>query len=292
MITVKEAISVFLDTRRAGRRKATTITWYGHMLNPFADLYNWQLDQVKTRDISKWLIASCEGKAEATANDKHRALDTFWKWAADLYEIKNPMRGIPRPSQPKLAPKAIRVEVLQMLLKECKDDAIGHRNRAILLIMADAGLRASEVVALDKTDVQEQILIIHRGKTRSSSRKSPFGKITRSAIDQWLEYHPGNLAALFCNLDCKEPKRLSYWGVRGMVERLAERAGVEEEIHNLHSLRHFAGQQYAAQGGSLGAIQRNLGHSSATTTLDFYLNHAPDERAAMHDQYSPLNRLK
>ncbi len=291
MTTVKEAIQIFIDTRKAGRRANTTIIWYGYMLNPFGERYNMRLRDVKTREIARWLVQTSEGKAEATASDKHRALAVFWKWAADVYNIQNPMRGIPKPNPGKLPPKAIRIETLDAILKVCGEDAIGHRNRAILLLMADTGLRASELIAVNLDDIKDRMIIVRKGKTRSSSRTSPFGKLTDAAICKWLEHHPGNTPALFCTL-AREPQRLTYWGLRDMLEYLAKRAKVEDEIHNLHSLRHFAGQQYAAQGGSLGAIQRNLGHSSATTTVDFYLNHAPDERAAMHDQYSPLNRLK
>jgi integrase len=181
-------------------------------------------------------------------------------------------------------------------------EAVPARWRAFVVLLAGAGLRPGEALGLtvDRVDflrrtirVDRQLVTVsgqppHLGppKTPSSVRTIPVPQQVLDALAHHLERRtvPGGtvpereraVSRISTDLlftDAKgEPVRRNALG--HMWRRAATRAGVEG--FTPHDLRHYAASVLIDQGASVKAVQRHLGHASATTTLDVYAHLWPD----------------
>jgi len=280
---IRDAVDEFVLMKAAGRRTVATTQWYAALLKPFVLSFgDLAIDQANRRTIASWLLD--QTGAPATLCDRDKAVRYFFNWCVDVYGIQSPMKGIPVPKEPPAEPKAISADDLNSLIAACG----GFRDRAILLTLADCGLRASGLVGLsiDDIDFSSHTLRVTEKKTRT--RSVPFSLDTERAIIAWCSHRPIDADKLFCTM---AGGAMSYWGLRQVVRRLAIRAGFTDERCNLHSLRHFAAREYLRNGGSLPALAAILGHTSITTTSTYYAIYSSGELAQVHDSHSPLKSL-
>jgi integrase/recombinase XerD len=285
MITVQAAVDDFLLAKEAGQRSPYTIKWYAALLKHFVTEHGARaVDSFTMREIAKWLVA--ETGSAHTKYDRSKVLHYFFSWCASTYGITNPAAAIPIPRLPEPEPKAIEPDDLNRLIEVCRNP----RDLAILIVLADCGLRATSLIMLTVEDfdfVGRTIAV--RNDKRGRTRAVPFSCETERVILRWFKRRPLKADRAICTLD-GEP--LTYWGLREVMRRLAVRAGFTNERCNLHSLRHFAAREYLKQGGSLPALARILGHKYIDTTSRYYAVYSGSELAEVHDAHSPLNSLK
>ena len=173
----------------------------------------------------------------------------------------------------------VTVDALTSMLDQVPATAAGRRDRALLLIGFAGAFRRSEIVSLDVEDLDEvdQGLIIHlrRSKTDQDGegRQVPILNGARlrpiQALRDWLDaadIHSGPLFRPVSRTGVVGPGRLTDGSVARLVKRYAAAAGLAAEDFSGHSLR--AGFATAAldRGADLGAVARQLGHSSLNTT--------------------------
>jgi len=153
----------------------------------------------------------------------------------------------------------------------------GLRDRAMLGVYYGCGLRRSEGLALDVSDIDliRNLLHVRKGKG-SKERFVPISesvmqdfKTWLSVRDQYLEYHAEQ--AFLLN---PRGKRISGNALLERLKRLAETAGINKDI-GLHSLRHSIATHLLQQGMSLENVSRFLGHSSLESTQVY--THLKDE---------------
>lgn len=151
----------------------------------------------------------------------------------------------------------------------------GIRNRAMLAIMLDAGLRCAECCAIRAQDVDMQSgrVTVRQGKGRKD-RIVWAGPDTLAAVADWLAVRPSADGPLFCTL-AGRPVQTRY--VRAMLDRLEHRAGIRHNV-SPHTLRHTCATDLLRQTGNLRIVQRALGHASVTTT-QIYTHITDDELA-------------
>lgn len=278
------AIDDFLLAKRAGQRADSTLQWYAKYLIPFsAEFGTENLGEMTMRKIALWLTKQSGG--QQTRYNRDKALRAFFAWAVKVHGVANPMKAIPLPRLPDPEPKAIEIADLNRLLEVCKTP----RDLALLIVMADCGFRASGIVSILIDDVDFANRVIRVREKRGKVRAVPFSVDTERVLLAWCKKRPLNADRLFCTY---QGRPLTYWGLRQIVRRLAKRAGFTDERWNLHSLRHFAAQEYLKQGGSLPALARILGHQTIDTTARYYAVYSGSELAEVHDAHSPLNSLK
>lgn len=133
------------------------------------------------------------------------------------------------------------------------NNAWTHRDRALIALLADKGMRISEALALDIKDVNYDkagiyLMVPEAKKDYESYRKNRL-TWSRPALKDWLEAHPRQNeeeAPLFVKLQLPESEekhsRMKYGAARQMMQTLRERAGVSESI-SLHSFRHYSTTQ-------------------------------------------------
>ena len=191
-------------------------------------------------------------------------------------------------------PKALsHRELARLLAAPDPRTVIGIRDRAILQLLARAGLRRSELARLTLTDVQERgrqpndkrrraaiaprrsdqtpldvvIHAAHRGRTRSV----PLHPQAHDALKRWQTVRPvaANTDALFVSLRTRpsaHPEPLSAGAVGEIVTRHATGAGVREDRRTAHALRHTFCATLAQRGVALQLIKALAGHGDIRTT--------------------------
>lgn len=284
MITLHEAVEDFLLVKRAGQRAGSTIKWYGKYLKPFVASFDEKLlTDLTMRQVATWLTN--QGGSEQTRHNRDRALRTFFAWTMKAYSVTSPMKAIPVPRLPEPEPRAIEADDINRLIEACRTP----RDVAILIVLADCGLRASGMISVSIDDLDFAARVIRVREKGGRLRAVPFSLDTERALTAYCKRRPVSAERLFCGYDGAP---LTYWGLRQIVRRLSVRAGFTVERWNLHSFRHFAAREYLKQGGSLPALARILGHRDINVTSRYYAIYSGSELAEVHDAHSPLISLK
>ncbi len=236
-------------------------------------------------------FASLEGKSPAHRHQGFRVLRTFFRWAQDAGSLPtNPLQGF-RLRTPKTLPKVPTEDEVRAVLRACPDTFEGIRNKAMVLVLADAGLRARELLRLLVQDWQpsERALVVRGGKGRKD-RVVFVGPTTTRALKAWLARHPepSGESYLFCDRRGRpiKPRHLIQ-----ILHRLSRRAGLPRQrwLHP-HALRHFAATSWLKMGMRLDEVRRLLGHESLSTTLRYSSLVARDLQQA-HRRASAIERL-
>lgn len=160
----------------------------------------------------------------------------------------------------------------------------GLRNRALLELMANAGLRSKEIVGLRTRDIREEggQVTLHLRQTKGDrSRRVPLPPGTADWLRLWLASRRGvgiGSGPVFCTISRGErragfardaelqPGRpLSDRYLRALVARCAWKAGIQRRVHP-HMLRHTFATRLLRHTRNLRVVQTALGHASITTT--------------------------
>lgn len=234
----------------------------------------------------------------ATTARKIATLRSFYKWLSKRGTIPaNPMLLIRTPKQTKRLPKAITVDQIEKLLSQPDNrDTLGARDRAILETLYSTGVRVSELVDLNRNDLDqtEQTLRV-RGKGKRE-RMVPLGSHALAAIRHYmtlLEPDPrfrkvrqqsmvDVAVPLFVN---KNAGRLSSRSVRRKLDKYLIGAGLDPTI-SPHTLRHSFATHLLDNGADLRSVQELLGHQSLSTT-QIYTHLSTVRLRTSYDQAHP-----
>lgn len=211
----------------------------------------------------------------ATMARKIATLRSFFKWGDKRgVTAGNPMTTIRTPRQAKRLPKAITIEQVEQLLSAPGDgEMLGRRDRAMLETLYSTGIRVSELVGLNATDVDPSGEALNvRGKGKKE-RVVPLGSHALVAIKRYLEmlhadpkFGPAAQSnantPLFIN---KHGGRLSSRSVRRKLAKYLKQVGLDPTI-SPHTLRHSFATHLLDNGADLRTVQEMLGHQSLSTT--------------------------
>ncbi len=218
------------------------------------------------------------GYSPATTARKIATLRSFYKWLLKRGECQtNPMLLIRTPKQTKRLPKAITVEQVEKLLSAPDNrDTLGARDRAILETLYSTGVRVSELVDLNRNDLDQtgQTLNI-RGKGKKE-RIVPLGSHAIAAIRHYLTLlEPDQRFTTLRQQSMSDPAiplfvnknggRLSTRSVRRKLDKYLKSCGLDATI-SPHTLRHSFATHLLDNGADLRSVQELLGHQSLSTT--------------------------
>jgi len=203
------------------------------------------------------------------------AARTFYKFLArEQWVEQNPALGVQAPKSPRKLPQTLDVDQISGLLDIPVNDPLSARDKAMMELIYSSGLRVSELVSLDLSDLDfHDASLVVTGKGQKS-RMLPIGGKALKAIDRWLKYRdqitPYMQTALFVS---NRGNRISVRSVEQRMEYWGKRLGVEGQVYP-HRLRHSFASHMLESSGDLRAVQELLGHSDISTTqiythLDF-----------------------
>ena len=164
----------------------------------------------------------------------------------------------------------------------------GKRDRAIVLVLLDTGIRASENARLEFADVNFQtgaIQLAPYGSGRKTKGRTVYlGKASRSALWLYIAERDDNEKFVFRTVKGRPMNRNS---IRQMVNGLGVRAGVRNAYP--HRFRHTFAIQFLRNGGDIFSLQRLLGHASLEM-VQKYLKLAQVDTQNAHQRASPVDR--
>jgi site-specific recombinase XerD len=162
----------------------------------------------------------------------------------------------------------------------------GARDRALLQVMADAGLRVSEALHLRTSDLRQEqgritAISVRAGKGDKDRTVYPTEQLS-DKLNLWLAARQGLEGAnghLFCRAKGDHGQPVGVRTVQELVARLAAEAGIEKRI-SPHSLRHTAATRTLRATGNLRIVQEALGHARLETTAIYTHIESAERQAA------------
>ena len=269
-------INQFLDYLRYERNASPqTVQTYEESLRAFESYLAFRdnslsMDSVDTDLIRDWMESLMDkGKSASTINKNLSALRSFYRFSLKRGLVeKDPAHIVTGPKKSKPLPQFLREGEMDRLLDDLEWDSSFNnvRERTILILFYEAGLRLSELVGLDDKDVDQDSAQLKVTGKRNKQRIVPFGAELAEELKRYLaarqETFGETSGALFLN---DKGRRMSgsqvYLIVRkylSMVTSLKKRSP--------HVLRHTFATAMLNNGAGLETIKNLLGHESVSTT--------------------------
>jgi site-specific recombinase XerD len=209
-----------------------------------------------------WMI---ETRSPATAVNKHKALQQFFRWLVDEEEIvRSPMTGVPLPGVgQKLVPLISDAETRQ-ILDACRGNSfLQLRDHALVRMYYNTGARLSEIGCLLLTDIDlDTNSVVLHGKG-GKDRRVRFGLQTARVLTRYLRARnrlPSIAAVPELWICGKGGRPLRPAGIKIRLKRLGEKAGLKGVY--AHRWRHSFAHEWKLAGGDTGDLMMLLGWSS------------------------------
>lgn len=230
-----------------------------------------------------------------TIKDYHAILRTFFGWLVTEFVLSaSPMARIPVPTERADQVQPFTLEHVKALLNAAHKSSHPRRDEAILLLMFDTGLRASEVCGLDcgDIDLQNGQCLVRSGKG-GKSRLAPFSHDVKRALFGHLNERAGEPGTPLFVSDrgIRSGERLTRSGLAQLFRRLGKAARIEGVRCSPHTMRHSFAIEFLRSGGSGFTLKELLGHTDLGMT-NRYVALAQADITNQHRQYSPVSRLK
>lgn len=193
-------------------------------------------------------------------------LKGFYRYLTDKAKLldKNPVQNLDAPKLKKALPHYLTLEESRRLLS-CVDGKNRERDYCILCLFLNCGLRISEMVGLNLTDIRQDCLLIH-GKG-NKERVVFLNDAAAKALNDWLLVRKDISAidknAVFLS---NRRRRMSVDSVQIMVKKALLRAGLDASQYSPHKLRHTAATLMLQSGVDVRTLQELLGHENLNTT--------------------------
>ena len=206
----------------------------------------------------------------------------------------NPARLVATPRREKRLPAVLTADDALRLMNspdsnKTEDHAMMLRDRAVLETLYSTGIRASELIGMNREDIDRNDSLIRiRGKGRKE-RIVPIGSKALDAINAYLGCQTGSsgIAAVFLG---PSGKRLTARTVQRILENHRKQLGLLQKA-SPHTLRHSFATHMLESGADLRAIQELLGHASLSTTQR-YTHVNLDSLMEVYDRAHPKARKK
>lgn len=234
------------------------------------------LDQLEARDINNYFFylrqreKQHRGGALSTSY-LHKHLQAIKLLSRYLRETGQPSFEVDAslPQQKSKIPEILTREEIKCLYEACDCSPMGLRDRAMLSVFYGCGLRRSEGVSLDTTDVLDHKNLLHVRKAKNNrERYVPLTRETRQDIQNYLDYGREAMIkettgkAFFIN---KYGCRLQGQSLMIRYKQLIKKTGITKHT-GLHTLRHSIATHLLENGMKLTNICHFLGHQSLEST--------------------------
>jgi integrase/recombinase XerD len=276
-------IDSWLDELRRGRRLSPrTVDAYGRDLADYVSF-------ARRHKIADWeeatltfvdgYFASLErrGLSSATVSRRRSTLRGFHGFLARVgHRADDPVALLPAPRRERRLPHPQG------------DGALALRDRAMLEVAYASGLRVSELIGLQRANVDltgRALTVTGKG---DKQRVTPFGRAAAGALRDWLERGRPQLAAyarhdhVFVNARGGPLSRMGWWKV---LQGHSRAVGLTVRVHP-HALRHSFATHLLEGGADLRVVQELLGHASVTTTA-IYTHLDRGYLREVHRQFHP-----
>lgn len=254
-----------------------------------SDIFDFLSYLANDRPVGPDMPNADHGISAASRARKLSAIKSFYKYLTVRTKqlSENPVADLEYPKLRKSLPKYLTLEQSAALLQAVSGPN-EKRDYAILMLFLNCGIRRSELVGLNLTDVYEdRIRVVGKG---NKERFVYFGTACRKAIDGYLAERSQKVLsdnrALFGSRD---GNRISVTAVHRLVKKALLQAGLDSTQFSAHKLRHTAATMMLSGGVDVKTVQEVLGHENLNTTQIY--THIENTELKIAAQANPLSKL-
>lgn len=314
---LSEAIEQFIAAHRHQWAQRTTY-WYQRRLMSLTNyLGDIQVETITAQNLRDWMYWQVAEKSysDNTRAGNHLAATLMFRWLnknglIDENHFENPGNQLDRPKiREQVQPKA-KHDVVFNLLKFIEDELgemptasrqyiIARRDLAMFWLMISTGCRRVELTRLQMKDFEIEMVSGQRmGVIRFIGkgflqRRNYIAHEALIALEEWLAVRPEPATqAIFVSTSRNESgKYARFWTshINRQITIWAKKAGLEEETLTPHSFRRAYATYAASQNVPITLIQKQLGHASITTTME-YIKH--DDAGLLGESQRIIGLLK
>ncbi len=251
-----------------------TVASYLRDVNQFADyLQNYlacDLRQAKgemVENYMNWMLG--HGKSAASVTRFLAAIKSFYNFLLEEGAVEsNPAKGLAAARTERKYPEILTSREVELFLDQPQCvDAKGFRDHAMLELLYATGIRVSELISLNLSDLNLSAGFI-RCRSKGKERIIPLYHGAIKALQDYVKnIRPHLIAdsgekALFVNMNGERMSRQGFWKI---IKHYQEKAGIEKDI-TPHTLRHSFAVHLLENGADLRSIQEMLGHADISST--------------------------
>ncbi|HID0814577.1 tyrosine-type recombinase/integrase [Clostridium botulinum] len=258
---IEEKLQIYLASKKLDGLSIGTLRNYKYNLARFADHLRKPLGTITTMDLRMFLAIRCKSMKQTSVNGQITILKSFFSWLYDEeYIPKNPAAKLKQTKEPKRLRHALSEEEIELLRQACKTD----REKALIEFLISTGCRLSEVVGIDKNDIDWNEMSLNVIGKGNKERKIYFSTKAKILLKKYLLARSDENIALF--VTSKKPHgRLGGRSVQREIKKIADRAGINKSIYP-HLFRHSFATSKLNAGMPLPVIQHLMGHENPATT--------------------------
>ena len=310
-----EAIEQFIEVRELDNCSPKTISTYRQRLRYFS---TWLQSTHSIDDVGKLTVDHLRGwmaylkktptyrgekLSDESIHSYGQSLIAFCHWLEQEEKIEKLITTrfkLPR-MEKQFIPTFTSDEV-KLLLAACEEGdplkpqmrkALTARNRAIVTLFIDSGIRLSELIGLRLCDLDKhtQVILVHR-----KGNKWQQVPVSRDGFKPLHEYLTKYRSILSGDTTARKEdevfladdgKPLTMWGVAALFKRLKRRTGIDGKKVSAHNCRRYMATTQLANGRSPLDVRRQLGHTTLKMT-DHYASLTVDHLRRSHEKYSSL----
>jgi integrase/recombinase XerD len=317
--TLEQAIADYLEDHEGGNHSKKTLAWHRTALGLLRSFLETERDihlvgEVDASDLSAWFShlrktpgGHGKSRTERTVQTYARSARAFFHWLVRRGTLEhNPFDQVVFPKVGRPLIRLIEPEEFERLLIACAPpretgplaDRAAARNRAILWLFYDTGIRLGELCQLRLQDFDRKHgLIIVKGKGNKERRLALGSNCLRHLL-YYLDRHRPDEEELIAwgstgedHLFLSETRRpLSINGVTLLFARIKKRAGITDKRVSPHIFRHTFAMRYLAESHDLFSLKELLGHEDLSTVLS-YLHLNDDLLQQQKREFSPGDHL-
>lgn len=239
---------------------------------PFSDADDDLLLKASSDDIFEFMSFAADtlNNEVASRQRKLSCIKSFYKYLVSTMHLieKSPADSVDSPSKPKKLPKFLTLEESVQLLSSIEgNNAI--RDYCIITLFLNCGMRVSELVGIDLSDISKDFTTVSVTGKGSKERMLYLNDACRSALSAYMKVRPSNAKlkdknALFIS---RNHNRLSVQSVQLLIYKHLRNAGLENRNMSVHKLRHTAATLMYQHGKTdVRVLKDILGHEQLSTT--------------------------
>jgi site-specific recombinase XerD len=268
------AAELFLNNRRALGRTEKARKWYNSNLKRFATA----CPELPTEpEPIEAFIATFPDKMDETRHGYFRTIRALYRFLYRRRHISsNPMDFVDPPKRTKKVQPTLEPSEMLLLSIQPKNP----RDKTILYLLADNGVRASELVTLVKQQIFSDFIVV---KGKEGQRLVPISEDTRRML----------LALVIPESDYifrGQRGALTPSGLYQLIRKCMDKTSISGPKRGPHRLRHAFGKNFLENGGEIRTLQKILGHADVKTT-QIYANLANSSIIEKHHQFTPLRSM-
>ena len=229
-----------------------------------------RMEEVETEDIQEYVHSLIRrGKSAATVTRSVASIRCFYRCLMDIGVCdRDPTKGVSPVKVERKLPQVLTSKEVELFLDqpECTD-LKGYRDRAMLELLYATGIRVSELIDLNVSDLNLPGGVL-RCESKGKARVIPLYPAAVRALNEYLNTvrpqlidDPGE-EALFVNMSGERMSRQGFWK---LIKFYQEKAGIHKDI-TPHTLRHSFAAHLLENGADLHSIQEMLGHADISST--------------------------